>query len=143
MFMGEYLHTLDEKGRIIVPAKFRDNLGERCVITRGLDQCLFLYPESEWKNVEEKLKRLLLTQRDARAFTRFFFSGATDVEFDRQGRIMIPAGLRQYAKLEKEVVVIGVSTRVELWAKEVWTEYAQQAEASFEAIAEKIVDLGI
>lgn len=143
MFMGEYLHTLDEKGRIIVPAKFRDNLGERCVITRGLDQCLFLYPESEWKNVEEKLKRLPLTQRDARAFTRFFFSGATDVEFDRQGRIMIPAGLRQYAKLEKEVVVIGVSTRVELWAKEVWTEYAQQAEASFEAIAEKIVDLGI
>ncbi len=141
--MGEYLHTLDEKGRIIVPAKFRDNLGERCVITRGLDQCLFLYPESEWKNVEEKLKRLPLTQRDARAFTRFFFSGATDVEFDRQGRIMIPAGLRQYAKLEKEVVVIGVSTRVELWAKEVWTEYAQQAEASFEAIAEKIVDLGI
>jgi mraZ protein len=143
VFMGEYLHTLDEKGRIIVPAKFRDNLGERCVITRGLDQCLFLYPESEWKNVEEKLKRLPLTQRDARAFTRFFFSGATDVEFDRQGRIMIPAGLRQYAKLEKEVVVIGVSTRVELWAKEVWTEYAQQAEASFEAIAEKIVDLGI
>ncbi|HLS91409.1 MAG TPA: division/cell wall cluster transcriptional repressor MraZ [Limnochordia bacterium] len=143
MFMGEYLHTLDEKGRIIVPAKFRDNLGERCVITRGLDQCLFLYPESEWKNVEEKLKRLPLTQRDARAFTRFFFSGATDVELDRQGRIVIPSGLRQYAKLEKEVVVIGVSTRVELWAKEVWTEYAQQAEASFEAIAEKIVDLGI
>jgi len=141
--MGEYLHTLDEKGRIIVPAKFRDNLGERCVITRGLDQCLFLYPESEWKNVEEKLKRLPLTQRDARAFTRFFFSGATDVELDRQGRIVIPSGLRQYAKLEKEVVVIGVSTRVELWAKEVWTEYAQQAEASFEAIAEKIVDLGI
>jgi len=143
VFMGEYLHTLDEKGRIIVPAKFRDNLGERCVITRGLDQCLFLYPESEWKNVEEKLKRLPLTQRDARAFTRFFFSGATDVELDRQGRIVIPSGLRQYAKLEKEVVVIGVSTRVELWAKEVWTEYAQQAEASFEAIAEKIVDLGI
>ena len=143
MFMGEYLHTLDEKGRIIVPAKFRDNLGERCVITRGLDQCLFLYPESEWKNVEEKLKRLPLTQRDARAFHAVFLSGATDVEFDRQGRIMIPAGLRQYAKLEKEVVVIGVSTRVELWAKEVWTEYAQQAEASFEAIAEKIVDLGI
>src|SRR5690606_41237688 len=94
VFMGEYRHTLDEKGRIIVPAKFRDNLGERCVITRGLDQCLFLYPESEWKNVEEKLKRLPLTQRDARAFTRFFFSGATDVEIDRQGRIMIPAGLR-------------------------------------------------
>lgn len=143
MFMGEYQHSLDEKGRIIVPAKFRDVLGDRCVVTRGLDQCLFLYPESEWRNVEEKLKKLPLTQRDARAFTRFFFSGATDVELDRQGRIMLPASLRSYAKLVKDVVVIGVSTRVELWAKEIWDEYLKDAESSFEAIAEKIVDLGI
>lgn len=141
--MGEYQHSLDEKGRIIVPAKFRDLLGDRCVVTRGLDQCLFLYPESEWRSVEEKLKRLPLTQRDARAFTRFFFSGATDVELDRQGRIIIPPLLRSYAKLVKDVVVIGVSTRVELWAKEIWEEYMADAESSFEAIAEKIVDLGI
>ena len=141
--MGEYQHSLDEKGRIIVPAKFRDVLGERCVVTRGLDQCLFVYPEPEWRSVEEKLKRLPLTQRDARGFTRFFFSGATDVELDKQGRIMLPATLREYAKLIKDVVVIGVSTRVELWSKEIWEEYMADAEASFEAIAEKIVDLGI
>ena len=141
--MGEYQHCLDEKGRVTVPAKFREALGDRCVVTRGLDQCLFLYPESEWHAVEEKLRQLPMTQRDARAFTRFFFSGATDVELDKQGRIMLPAGLREYAKLVKDVVIIGVSTRVELWAKEIWEEYMQDAEAQFEAIAEKIVDLGI
>lgn len=143
MFVGEYQHSLDEKGRVTVPAKFRESLGQRCVVTRGLDQCLFIYPESEWRAVEEKLKALPMTQRDARAFTRFFFSGATDVELDKQGRIMIPASLREYARLVKDVVVIGVSTRVEIWAKEIWEAYVQEAEASFEAIAEKIVDLGI
>jgi len=143
VFMGEYQHSLDEKGRITVPAKFREGLGERCVVTRGLDQCLFLYPLAEWRAVEEKLRKLPMTQRDARAFTRFFFSGATDVELDKQGRIMLPANLREYAKLVKDVVIIGVSTRVELWAKEVWEEYMHEAAASFEAIAEKIVDLGI
>lgn len=141
--MGEYHHSLDEKGRMIVPAKFREGLGDRCVVTRGLDRCLFMYPLSEWRIVEEKLKQLPLTQRDARAFTRFFFSGATDVELDKQGRIMLPASLREYAGFEKEIVVIGVSTRVELWSKEVWEEYMEEAEASFETIAEKIVDLGI
>lgn len=143
MFMGEYQHSLDSKGRIIVPAKFRDPLGGECVVTRGLDQCLFLYPQSEWANVEEKLRQLPLTQRDARAFVRFFFSGATDLEFDKQGRIMLPAGLREYAGLSKDVVVIGVSTRVELWSKEIWENYVSEAESSFETIAEKIVDLGI
>ena len=143
MFMGEYQHSLDEKGRIIVPAKFRDPLGGQCVVTRGLDQCLFLYPQSEWANVEEKLRKLPLTQADARAFVRFFFSGATDLELDKQGRIMIPPSLREYAGLVKDVVVIGVSTRVELWAKEIWEKYVSEAASSFEAIAEKIVDLGI
>lgn len=143
VFMGEYQHSLDSKGRIIVPAKFRDPLGGECVVTRGLDQCLFLYPQSEWANVEEKLRQLPLTQRDARAFVRFFFSGATDLEFDKQGRIMLPAGLREYAGLSKDVVVIGVSTRVELWSREIWENYVSEAESSFETIAEKIVDLGI
>ncbi len=143
MFMGEYQHSLDDKGRLIVPSKFREPLGGRCVITRGLDKCLFVYPESEWRTMEEKLKQLPLTQSDARAFVRFFFSGATDLELDKQGRVMIPANLREYASLDKDVVVIGVSTRVELWSKEVWAAYVDEAESSFEAIAEKIVDLGI
>src|SRR5690606_1936678 len=95
--MGEYHHTLDDKGRLIVPAKFREGLGERCVVTRGLDRCLFVYPLSEWRVMEEKLKQLPLTQRDARAFARFFFSGASDLEIDKQGRIMLPASLREYA----------------------------------------------
>lgn len=143
MFMGEYHHTLDDKGRLIVPAKFREGLGERCVVTRGLDRCLFVYPLSEWRVMEEKLKQLPLTQRDARAFARFFFSGASDLEIDKQGRIMLPASLREYAGFAKDVVVIGVSTRVELWSKEVWEAYMAESEASFESIAEKIVDLGI
>lgn len=143
MFMGEYQHALDPKGRIFVPAKFREGLGERCVVTRGLDQCLFLYPHSEWTTMEEKLKRLPMTQRDARAFVRFFFSGAVDVELDKQGRVMLPGNLREYAHLSKEAVVIGVSTRVEIWSKEIWESYMETASQSFEAIAEKIVDLGI
>lgn len=143
MFMGEYQHSLDSKGRIIVPAKFRDLLDGECVVTRGLDQCLFLYPSSEWTTMEEKLKKLPLTQKDARAFVRFFFSGATELELDKQGRIMLPPNLREYGKLTKDVVVIGVSTRVELWSKDVWESYVTEAESSFEAIAEKIVDLGI
>lgn len=143
VFMGEYQHSLDAKGRVIVPAKFRELLGNECVVTRGLDRCLFLYPHGEWTKLEEKLKELPLTQRDARAFVRFFFSGASDVEFDKQGRIVLPASLREYAGMSKEIVVIGVSNRVELWAQEVWAEYVSEAEASFETIAEKIADLGI
>src|SRR5690606_4271517 len=143
LFMGEYQHALDPKGRIFVPAKFREGLGERCVVTRGLDQCLFLYHHSEWTTMEEKLKRLPMTQRDARAFVRFFFSGAVDVELDKQGRVMLPGNLREYAHLSKEAVVIGVSTRVEIWSKEIWESYMETASQSFEAIAEKIVDLGI
>lgn len=143
MFMGEYRHSLDTKGRVIIPAKFREDLGERCVITRGLDQCLFIYPLAEWATMESKLRQLPLTQRDARAFVRFFFSGATDVELDKQGRVMVPSNLREYASLSKDVVVIGVSSRVELWSKEIWEDYVDEAETSFDSIAEKIVDLGI
>lgn len=97
MFMGEFQHNIDQKGRIIIPSKFREGLGDRFVITRGLDQCLFAYPMEEWKRLEEKLKKLPLTKKDARAFTRFFFSGAVECEFDKQGRINIPQTLRKYA----------------------------------------------
>ncbi|WP_097147918.1 division/cell wall cluster transcriptional repressor MraZ [Ureibacillus acetophenoni] len=139
MFMGEYQHSVDTKGRLIVPSKFREDLGTTFVITRGLDNCLFGYPMDEWRKLEEKLKQLPMTKKDARAFTRFFFSGATEVEIDKQGRINIPATLATYAKIEKECVVIGVSSKIEIWAKEAWESYAEEAEESFNEIAENLI----
>ncbi|WML38996.1 division/cell wall cluster transcriptional repressor MraZ [Neobacillus sp. OS1-2] len=143
MFMGEYHHSIDIKGRMIVPSKFRDELGDMFIITRGLDQCLFGYPVSEWALIEEKLKGLPLTKKDARAFTRFFFSGATESELDKQGRINIPAPLLQYAKLEKECVILGVSNRIEIWSKQIWEEYFTQSEESFAEIAENMIGFDI
>lgn len=140
VFMGEYQHTIDDKGRIIIPAKFRDDLGDCFVVTRGLDQCLFVYPMEEWNQLEQKLKALPLMKSDARAFTRFFFSGATECELDKQGRANIPNNLVEHAKLAKDCVVIGVSNRVEIWSKDVWSAYAEQSEQSFNEIAEKLVD---
>ncbi|KYG89412.1 division/cell wall cluster transcriptional repressor MraZ [Metasolibacillus sp. FSL H7-0170] len=139
MFMGEYVHSVDVKGRLIVPSKFREALGETFVITRGLDNCIFGYPMDEWRKLEEKLKNLPMTKKDARAFARFFFSGATEVELDKQGRINIPATLIQYANLEKECVVLGVSSRIEVWAKEAWDTYYDESEASFNEIAENMI----
>ncbi|MFC2950204.1 division/cell wall cluster transcriptional repressor MraZ [Virgibacillus sediminis] len=143
MFMGEFQHNIDAKGRIIVPSKFRDGLGESFVITRGLDKCLFAYPMDEWKSLEEKLKKLPLTKKDARAFTRFFFSGAVECEVDKQGRINIPQPLRSYAALEKECAVIGVSERIEFWASENWNDYFEESEESFAEIAENLLDFDI
>ncbi|WP_059052172.1 division/cell wall cluster transcriptional repressor MraZ [Paenibacillus senegalimassiliensis] len=140
MFMGEFQHSIDDKGRIIIPAKFRDLLGSSFVVTRGLDQCLFVYPSQEWEVLEQKLKALPLMKSDARAFTRFFFSGATECEWDKQGRVNLPGNLRQYAKLEKDCVVLGVSNRVEIWSKDTWEQYFQQSEDTFNEIAEKLVD---
>ncbi|MBU9712413.1 division/cell wall cluster transcriptional repressor MraZ [Evansella tamaricis] len=140
MFMGEYHHTIDEKGRMIIPAKFREELGSTFVVTRGMDKCLFVYPEKEWRQLEQKLKSLPFTKKDARAFTRFFFSGATECELDKQGRVNIAQTLRSYAILEKECVVIGVSNRVEIWSKGIWEEYFAESEDSFAEIAEGIVD---
>lgn len=141
--MGEYQHNIDVKGRMIVPAKFREGLGESFVLTRGLDKCLFAYPMEEWKILEEKLKKLPLTKRDARSFTRFFFSGAVECEVDKQGRINIPQTLRNYSKLEKECVVIGVSSRIEVWSKEIWEDYFTESEESFAEIAENLMDFDI
>jgi len=143
MFMGEFQHNIDEKGRIIVPVKFRESLGKTFIVTRGLDQCLFVYSLEEWSILEKKLKRLPLTKKDARAFTRFFFSGAVESTVDRQGRINIPAPLRQYAALEKECVVIGVSNRIEFWSRDIWEQYFQESEASFADIAENLLDFDI
>lgn len=141
--MGEYLHTIDGKGRLIVPAKYREALGEKFIATKGLDHCLFVYPIDEWQALEEKLRALPFTQPDARAFVRFFFSGATECELDKQGRILLPANLRDYAQLEKDVVLVGVSSRVEIWSQTLWTDYSRQAEDAYASAAESLVNLGI
>lgn len=141
MFMGEFQHTLDGKGRMIVPVKFREELGTTFVMTRGLDKCLFVYPLAEWEILEAKLKSLPMTRADARSFVRFFFSGATECELDKQGRILIPTTLRDYAQLERDCYVLGVSNRVEIWSHSLWNAYSDKAEESFAEIAENLVDL--
>ncbi len=143
MFMGEYRHSIDDKGRIIVPSRFRDDLGTSFVITRGMDNCLFAYPMEEWKALEQKLKNLPFTKADARSFTRFFFSGASECELDKQGRVNIPNHLLQFAEIEKECVVIGVSNRVEIWSESVWQSYFDNSKGSFEEISEKLVDFDL
>lgn len=123
MFMGEYNHTIDAKGRLIIPAKFREQLGEEFVITKGMDGCLFVYPFEAWQEFEDKLKALPLTvNKEARKFSRFFLAGAATVELDKQGRALVPATLREFAGLDKEVVLAGVLDRIEIWDKDKWHE---------------------
>ncbi|WP_283587934.1 division/cell wall cluster transcriptional repressor MraZ [Limosilactobacillus viscerum] len=138
MLMGEYKHVIDSKGRLIIPAKFRGQLGETFVITRGLDGCLFGYPQNEWQTLEEKLKTLPLTKRDARAFVRFLYSAATECELDKQGRVNIPPVLRQHASLKKDCVIIGVSNRFEIWSGERWSDYSADTADNFDEIAEDL-----
>jgi MraZ protein len=140
MFMGEFQHTVDAKGRLIVPAKLREGLGERFIATKGLESCLFVFPPQEWETFGEKLRSLPLASGAARAFTRLFFSGATECEVDPQGRILLPANLREYAGIDKDVVIVGVSNRVEIWATSAWEDYCQKAEESFADTAEKLLD---
>jgi len=142
MFIGEYQHAIDNKNRMIIPSKFREELGARFVITKGLDGCLYAYTMDEWKIMEDKLKKLPLTSKDARAFVRFFFSGANEVEPDKQGRVLIPQNLLEYAGIEKEIVSIGVSTRIEIWSKARWDEY-NNSDINSDEIAEKMSELGI
>ena len=120
MFIGEYSHSLDAKGRLIVPAKFREGLGEHFIVTKGIDRCLYIYPRTEWEAFEAKLRELPLANADTRRFTRFFLSGAVECDVDNQGRIIIPQSLRNYAGLVKEVVSAGVGTRIEVWGKDKW-----------------------
>ena len=142
MLIGEYQHSLDAKNRMIVPSKLREDLGNKFVITKGLDGCLYIYPTDEWVKLQEKLKTLPLTNKDARAFVRFFFAGASEVEIDKQGRGLIPQNLKEYAGIEKEIVSIGVLSRVEIWSKEKWNEY-NNSNIDYEKIAEKMNELGI
>ena len=142
MFMGEYNYTIDDKGRLTIPSKFRDNLGHDFIVTRGLDKCLFVYPRSEWENVINKYKELPNT-KDARNFMRFFLSGATENEFDKQGRINIANSLIQYANLKKDCVIIGVNERLEIWDKESWDTFIQDNEENLSDIAEHLFTVNI
>lgn len=141
--MGEYLHSIDIKGRLILPAKFREGLGDTFIATKGLDNCLFVYTKDEWAILENKLKQLPLAKPEARAFVRFFFAGAAELECDKQGRVLIPNSLREHAKLDKDVVVLGVSNRIEIWSKEAWDSYNSEVGPTVAQIAENLVDLGI
>ncbi|WP_412990080.1 division/cell wall cluster transcriptional repressor MraZ [Pediococcus siamensis] len=143
MFMGEYQHSLDSKGRLIVPAKFREDLGTDFVITRGLDGCLFGYPLSEWQHIQDNLKKLPLNKRNNRAFVRFLFADATQCNFDKQGRINIPKQLREHAKLTKKCVLVGVSNRFEIWDEDQWNAVTADTEENFDDIAENLIDFGL
>lgn len=143
MLIGEYEHSLDVKGRLIMPAKLREDMGEKFVITKGLDGCLFGFSQTEWSNFEAKLKTLPLTQKNARNFVRFFLSGAMECELDKQGRFLITSNLREAGSLEKDVVIIGVGTRIEIWNKAKWQEYSQEENGSADEIAENMDMLGI
>lgn len=143
MLMSEYMHTIDAKGRVILPADFRSELGETFVITKGLDGCLFIYGQTEWEALSERLHRLPLAKPEARAMARFFFSGARTLDCDRQGRFLVPPTLRTYAKLKKDVVLIGVSDRVELWDREAWEKYNDEINPAVTEIASQLTDMGI
>ena len=137
MFIGEYHHSVDEKGRLIIPSKLRDDLGEHFILTRGLDGCLFIYPNEEWNNVINKYKELP-NVKEARNFMRFFLSGATNCEFDKQGRINIPSPLINYANLKKDCIIIGVNDRLEIWSKENWESFVSENEQSFSDMADHL-----
>ena len=141
MFMGEYNHTIDAKGRLIIPSKFRETLGDTFVVTKGLDGCLFVYDNVEWNVFEEKLKSLPITNKDARQFARFFLAGAAEVEVDKQGRILVPNVLRDFAELNKDVVLIGVASRIEIWSKERFEGIT--AYEDLDEIAEHMAEFGL
>ena len=143
VLIGEYDHSLDSKGRLIMPAKLREDMGEKFIITTGLDGCLFGFSMEEWKKFEDKLKTLPITNKNARNFVRFFLSGATECELDKQGRFLIVGKLRENAKLEKDVTIIGTGTRIEIWNKEKWQEHISEENLSIEDIEQNMEELGI
>lgn len=140
MLIGEYHHTIDDKGRIIIPSKFREELGNNFVVTRGLEDCLFVYPYDKWNEIVSKLNNIPFTKKDARSFMRFFLSGAAAMEFDKQGRINITSLLISYAELKKECVVIGVGDRLEIWSLEKWNNFCEDNREDFSNIAENLFD---
>ena len=143
MLIGEYKHTIDNKKRLAVPAKFRKDLGEKAVITKGLENCLVIYTLDEWQKLAQKLAALPTSQADARNFARMMLSGATDVELDKLGRILIPDYLKNYASLKKNVTLLGLSAKIEIWDTEKWEEHRKKTESSAGDIAERLKELGI
>jgi len=143
MFIGEHSHTIDTKGRLSIPAKYRRELAKGVVITRGLDHCLFLYPKHEWAKIAKRLAELPVSQKKSRAFTRLMLAGAWDAQLDTQGRVLVPEYLRSFAGIKKQVAVAGLYNRVEVWDEDTWHTYKQQTEAASEEIAESMAELGI
>lgn len=143
MFIGEYSHTIDEKGRMAVPSKMRKDLGSGAVITRGIDNCLWLFPKKVWQQLAEKLASLPMTDTNSRAFSRLMLAGAIEVEFDSQGRALVPNYLRSFAKLKKNVVIAGLYNRLEIWDQNEWQEYKTKIEKSTDTIAKHMADLGV
>jgi MraZ protein len=143
MFIGEYSHNLDDKGRLAIPIKFRTELKKGAVVTRGLDNCLFLYTKTEWQELAQKLASLPISQANSRAFARLMLAGAMDVELDKQGRIILPEYLRKFASLKKGVVLAGLYNRLELWDEEIWKKYKELTESESGSIAEKMAELGV
>jgi len=143
MFYGEYSHSLDRKGRVIIPAKFREVVKEyfteKFYLTRGLDGCLFVFTEESWKTQERKFREMSFTRTESRKFNRLYFSGACEAVCDKQGRILVPDYLKEYAEIKQDVVLIGVSDRIEIWAKEKWQKFFEANQGSFEELAEKLV----
>ena len=140
MFIGEYHHSVDDKGRLIIPSKFRDELGTKFIITRGIENCLFVYSMESWEKIVNKLETLPFTKKDARAFIRFFLSGASEAEFDKQGRINITSPLSSYANIDKECIIIGTGDRLEIWSEELWNEFFTSAKDSMSDIAENLFE---
>ena len=140
MFIGEYHHSVDDKGRLIIPSKFRDELGTKFIITRGIENCLFVYSMESWEKIVNKLETLPFTKKDARAFIRFFLSGASEAEFDKQGRINITSPLISYANITKECVVIGTGDRLEIWSEESWNDFFTSAKDSMSDMAENLFE---
>ena len=144
MFYGEYIHQIDRKGRLVLPSKIREvaknNFIDKFFVTRGLDKCLFMFGEEEWRNQEQKFKSIPFTKSEARKFNRIYFSGAVDITYDKQGRILIPQYLKDFAGIKRDVVIIGVSNRIELWSKDAWQEFYNTSSQVFEQISEGLVE---
>ena len=145
MFYGEYSHSIDRKGRLILPSKFREvakaNFIEKFFVTRGLDKCLFMFSEEEWRSQEQKFKSISFTKQQARTFNRIYFSGAQEVIPDKQGRILLPQYLKDFAQIKRDVLIVGVSNRIEIWSKDLWEKFYSDSRQSFEDIAEKLMDI--
>ena len=144
MFYGEFYHQLDMKGRLVLPAKIREaaknNFVEKFFITRGLDKCLFMFSEDEWKSQEQKFKTMSFTKSESRRFNRVYFSGASEISFDKQGRVLIPQYLKEFAGISRDVIIIGVSNRIEIWSKNIWNEFYNSSKEAFEEVSEKLID---